>query len=154
MVRLYWDLMDRPEKKVIISRWNAYHGSTVAAASLGGMKAMHGQGDLPLPGVHHIDQPYWFDEGSEQSPAEFGVQRARALARAIDEVGEDRVAAFIAEPVQGAGAVIIPPDTYWPEVRQILAERDILFAADEVICGFRAAWDDGSDPSITGLNRT
>jgi len=136
MVRLYWDLMDRPEKKTIISRWNAYHGSTVAAAALGGMKAMHGQGDVLLPGVHHIDQPYWYDEGGDMDPDAFGIQRARALGEAIDQLGEDKVAAFIAEPVQGAGAVIVPPETYWPEVKRILAERDILFVADEVICGF------------------
>ncbi len=136
MVRLYWDLMGKPEKKTIISRWNAYHGSTVASASLGGMKAMHGQGDLPLPGVHHIDQPYWFDEADGMDPESFGVARARALGEAIDELGEDKVAAFIAEPVQGAGAVIVPPDSYWRELKKILAERDILFVADEVICGF------------------
>ena len=136
MVRLYWDLLGKPDKKVIISRWNAYHGSTVAAASLGGMKAMHAQGDLPLPGVHHIDQPYWFDEGGDLSPEDFGLARARALAEAIDEIGEENIAAFIAEPVQGAGAVIVPPESYWPEVSRILADRDILFVADEVICGF------------------
>ncbi|HSM42434.1 MAG TPA: aspartate aminotransferase family protein [Afifellaceae bacterium] len=136
MVRLYWDLMGKPEKKTIISRWNAYHGSTVAAASLGGMKPMHGQGDLPVPGVHHIDQPYWFDEGGGTDQEAFGVERARALAEAIDRIGEDKVAAFIAEPVQGAGGVIIPPQSYWPEVRRILRERDILFVTDEVICGF------------------
>ncbi|HMB47458.1 MAG TPA: aminotransferase class III-fold pyridoxal phosphate-dependent enzyme, partial [Afifellaceae bacterium] len=136
MVRLYWDLVGKPQKKTIISRWNAYHGSTVASASLGGMKGMHNQGDMPVPGVHHIDQPYWFDEGGEMDPERFGIERARALAEAIDEIGEENVAAFIAEPVQGAGAVIIPPDSYWPEVKRILAERDILFVADEVICGF------------------
>ncbi|MBO6755104.1 MAG: aspartate aminotransferase family protein [Roseibium sp.] len=136
MVRTYWDQMGQPDKKVIISRWNGYHGSTLAGTSLGGMKAMHGQGDLPVPGVHHIDQPYWFGEGGEMSPDAFGVQAARELERAIDALGEDNVAAFIAEPIQGAGGVIIPPGSYWPEIRRILSERDILFVADEVICGF------------------
>ncbi|MTI44536.1 putrescine aminotransferase [Roseibium hamelinense] len=136
MVRHYWDQMGKPDKKVIISRWNGYHGSTLAGTSLGGMKAMHTQGDLPVPGVHHINQPYWFGEGYEMSPEEFGVMAARDLERAIDEIGEDKVAAFIAEPIQGAGGVIIPPETYWPEVKRILDERDILFVADEVICGF------------------
>ncbi len=136
MARYYWDQMGKPEKKAIIGRWNGYHGSTLAGTSLGGMKAMHGQGDLPVPGVHHVDQPYWFGEGGDMSPEEFGVHVARKLAAKIDEIGEDKVAAFIAEPIQGAGGVIIPPDTYWPEIKKILAERDILLVVDEVICGF------------------
>jgi putrescine aminotransferase len=70
------------------------------------------------------------------SPEEFGLHAARALERRIDELGEENVAAFIAEPIQGAGGVIVPPDSYWPEVRRILNERDILFVSDEVICGF------------------
>ncbi|MGD1888687.1 MAG: aspartate aminotransferase family protein [Cohaesibacteraceae bacterium] len=136
MVRTYWDLKGKPEKKTIITRWNAYHGSTVAGASLGGMKAMHAQGDLPIPGIHHIAQPYWFGDGGELSPEEFGVQAARALEQAIDEIGEDKIAAFMAEPIQGAGGVIIPPDTYWPQIKRILSDRDILLIADEVISGF------------------
>ncbi|SHL41552.1 aspartate aminotransferase family protein [Roseibium suaedae] len=136
MVRHYWDQMGKPDKKVIIGRWNGYHGSTLAGTSLGGMKAMHEQGDLPVPGVDHIDQPYWFGEGGDMSPDEFGVHIARQLEQKIDEIGEDKVAAFIAEPIQGAGGVIIPPETYWPEIKRILSERDILFVADEVICGF------------------
>ncbi|CUA94508.1 aspartate aminotransferase family protein [Pannonibacter indicus] len=136
MVRFYWDQMGKPEKKVIIGRWNGYHGSTLAGTSLGGMKAMHEQGDLPVPGVRHIGQPYWFGEGGDMSPEDFGIAAARQLERAIDEIGEDKVAAFIAEPIQGAGGVIIPPSTYWPEISRILKERDILFVADEVICGF------------------
>lgn len=138
LVRYYWDLMGKPEKKTIIARNNAYHGSTVAGASLGGMGGMHEQGDLPISGIHHIAQPYWFGEGmqSGMSEDEFGIWAARELARAIDEIGEDKIGAFIAEPIQGAGGVIIPPTTYWPEVSRILEERDILFVSDEVICGF------------------
>ncbi|WP_186397010.1 aspartate aminotransferase family protein [Stappia sp. TSB10GB4] len=136
MVRTYWDLMGKPEKKTIIGRWNGYHGSTLAGTSLGGMAAMHAQGDLPVPGVHHIAQPYWFGEGGEMSPDEFGIWAARELERAIEAIGEDKVAAFIAEPIQGAGGVVIPPDTYWPEVSRICREREILLVADEVICGF------------------
>ncbi|WP_322990051.1 aspartate aminotransferase family protein [Hoeflea sp.] len=138
LVRVYWDLMGKPSKKTIISRHNAYHGSTVAGASLGGMGGMHGQGDLPIPGIHHIAQPYWFGEGMQtgMSEDEFGIWAARELERAIDEIGEDNIGAFIAEPIQGAGGVIIPPATYWPEVNRILSERDILFISDEVICGF------------------
>ncbi|MAB00190.1 MAG: aspartate aminotransferase family protein [Stappia sp.] len=136
MVRTYWDLMGKPEKKAIIGRWNGYHGSTLAGTSLGGMTAMHGQGDLPVPGVHHVAQPYWFGEGAAMDPGEFGIWAARELERKIDELGEGAVAAFIAEPIQGAGGVIIPPDTYWPEIMRICRERDILLVADEVICGF------------------
>ena len=144
MVRTYWDLMGKPDKKTILSRVNAYHGSTVAAASLGGMAGQHGQSGLPVPGpglgVVHIAQPYWFGEGMAMSPSmnedDFGLWAARELERTIDEVGEDKVAAFIAEPIQGAGGVVIPPATYWPEVKRILDERDILFISDEVICGF------------------
>jgi len=136
MVRTYWDVMGKPGKKTVISRRNAYHGSTVAAASLGGMEAMHAQSGLPIPGITHIAQPYWFDDGGDLSPEEFGIQAARALSDEIDRIGEHQVAAFIAEPVQGAGGVIVPPDSYWPEVKRICAERDILFIADEVICGF------------------
>nr|WP_319515773.1 aspartate aminotransferase family protein [uncultured Cohaesibacter sp.] len=136
MVRHYWASMGKPDKKVIIARKNAYHGSTVAAASLGGMKGMHAQGGLPIPDITHIDQPYWYGEGGDMDPADFGLMRARALEEEIDRIGEDKVAAFIAEPIQGAGGVVIPPDSYWPEIQRICDERDILLIADEVICGF------------------
>ncbi len=136
MVRHYWALKGKPQKKVIIGRVNGYHGSTVAGASLGGMAFMHEQGDLPIPGIVHIPQPYWFGEGGDMTPDEFGVWAAEQLEKKILEVGEDNVAAFIAEPIQGAGGVIIPPETYWPKVKEILAKYEILFVADEVICGF------------------
>ncbi len=136
LVHRYFDLLGKPEKKLIISRRNAYHGSTVAAASLGGMKAMHEQA-LGLTYVHHINQPHWFEVSEPgEEEASFGIRVARELEAKIDELGEDRVAAFIAEPVQGAGGVIIPPDSYWPELQRICDERDILLIADEVICGF------------------
>ncbi|WAH59049.1 aspartate aminotransferase family protein [Pseudomonas silvicola] len=136
MVRHYWALKGKPEKKVIISRINGYHGSTVAGASLGGMVGMHEQGDLPIPGIVHIAQPYWFGEGGDLSEAEFGTWAAEQLEKKILELGVDTVGAFIAEPIQGAGGVIIPPETYWPKIKEILAKYDILFVADEVICGF------------------
>ncbi len=136
MVRRYWDLQGKPTKKTIIGRVNGYHGSTVAGASLGGMSVMHEQGDLPIPGIVHIPQPYWFGEGGDMSPDEFGIWAAQQLEAKIQELGEDQVAAFIAEPIQGAGGVIIPPDTYWPEIKRILAKYDILLVMDEVICGF------------------
>ncbi|MBG4771987.1 aspartate aminotransferase family protein [Pseudomonas aeruginosa] len=136
MVRHYWATKGQPQKKVVIGRWNGYHGSTVAGVSLGGMKALHEQGDFPIPGIVHIAQPYWYGEGGDMSPDEFGVWAAEQLEKKILEVGEENVAAVIAEPIQGAGGVIVPPDTYWPKIREILAKYDILFIADEVICGF------------------
>lgn len=135
MVRRYWDLMGQPQRSIIISRKNAYHGSTVAAASLGGMKSMHEQ-TVMLPGIEHIDQPYWFGSDQALSPAEFGLQVARQLEEKIHSLGADRVAAFIGEPIQGAGGVIIPPDTYWPEIQRICDDHDILLVSDEVITGF------------------
>ncbi|MEH6608088.1 MAG: aspartate aminotransferase family protein [Halioglobus sp.] len=135
LVHRYFDLLKKPNKKQIISRKNAYHGSTIAAASLGGMSAMHEQA-RGLDYVHHINQPHWFVNGGDMDVNEFGLQVARELEAKIDELGEDNVAAFIAEPVQGAGGVIIPPDSYWPEIQRICDEREILLIADEVICGF------------------
>ena len=136
IVRQYWALLGHAEKNIIISRKNAYHGSTLGGASLGGMNAMHQQGGLPIPNVQHINQPDWWAEGGELSPEEFGLARARELEQAIVEFGEERVAAFIAEPVQGAGGVIVAPDTYWPEIQRICDKYEIILIADEVICGF------------------
>ena len=136
MVRTYWDLRGRPDRHTIISRKNAYHGSTVAAASLGGMKPMHKQSGLPIPGIVHVEQPYWFGSDRSLSPDEFGIATARTIEDKINELGADKVAAFIAEPVQGAGGVIIPPESYWPEVQRICDDYGILLISDEVICGF------------------
>lgn len=136
LVRHYWAAKGKPSKKTIISRHNAYHGSTLGGASLGGMKPMHAQGGLPIPDVAHIDQPHWYDEGEGGDPAAFGLERARQLEAKIAELGEDNVAAFIAEPIQGAGGVVIPPETYWPEIQRICDAHEILLIADEVICGF------------------
>ncbi len=135
-VRRYWDVLGQPQRSIIISRHNAYHGSTMAGASLGGMKAMHQQGGLPIPGIFHIRQPYWYGEGGDLSPDEFGLVAARALEQKILEVGPDKVAAFIGEPIQGAGGVIIPPPSYWPEIQKIVDKYGLLLVADEVICGF------------------
>ncbi len=136
LVRRYWDLMGKPEKQTIISRKNAYHGSTIGAASLSGMSEMHEQGGLPIPGIVHIEQPYYFELGGGLSAEEFGLQQARLLEQKIQTLGKDKVAAFIGEPVQGAGGVIIPPETYWPEIQRICNENNILLIADEVITGF------------------
>ncbi|MXU66716.1 aspartate aminotransferase family protein [Oceanomicrobium pacificus] len=136
MVRHYWAARGKPSKKTIIARKNGYHGSTLGGASLGGMSGMHAQGGLPIPDVTHIDQPNWYHEGGDTSPEEFGLERARQLEAEIARLGEDNVAAFIAEPVQGAGGVIVPPETYWPEIQRICDAHEILLIADEVITGF------------------
>ncbi len=136
MVRRYWDVLGQPQRKTIISRWLAYHGSTMAGASLGGMPPMHAQGGLPIPGIVHIDQPYWYGLGGTDTPEEFGLRAARLLEKKILELGPENVAAFIGEPIQGAGGVIIPPSTYWPEIQRICRQYGILLVSDEVICGF------------------
>ncbi len=136
MVRRYWDLKGHSNKHVIISRHNAYHGSTMAGASLGGMSGMHEQGGLPIPDIVHIGQPYYLEGGKGMTPDEFGLVAASWLEQKILEIGVARVAAFIGEPVQGAGGVIIPPATYWPEIERICKKYDILLISDEVICGF------------------
>ncbi len=136
MIRQFWNLQGKKSKKTIIARENGYHGSTMVAASISGMNYMHALADLPLPGFVHIMQPYWYGLGGEQSPAEFGLKAARALEDKILELGADNVAGFFAEPIQGAGGVIIPPDTYWPEIQRICRKHDVLLVADEVICGF------------------
>ncbi|MBX3636418.1 MAG: aspartate aminotransferase family protein [Rubrivivax sp.] len=140
MVRRYWDLMGQPQRQVIVSRRNAYHGSTMAGASLGGMAGMHAQGGLPIPGIVHIGQPYWHEShDAPPGPGEleaFGLQAARELEDKIAELGAENVAAFIGEPVQGAGGVIIPPASYWPEIQRICDRHGILLVSDEVICGF------------------
>jgi putrescine aminotransferase len=136
LVRQYWKLKGEPKRKTFISRWNAYHGSTVAGVSLGGMKAMHPIGDLPIPGVEHVRQPYQYNEGRDMTPEAFGTACAEAIEAKILEVGPENVAAFIGEPVQGAGGVIIPPANYWPQVEAICRKYGILLICDEVICGF------------------
>jgi putrescine aminotransferase len=136
MVRHFWNLMGKTGKKTIISRIYGYHGSTMASASLGGMTAMHAQADLPLPGFVHIIPPYWYGLSEDMTPDEFGLFAARKLEEKILELGADTVGAFIAEPIQGAGGVLIPPHTYFPEIQRICRKHDVLLIADEVICGF------------------
>ena len=136
MVRRYWDLLGQPARKVIISRQNAYHGSTMAGASLGGMSGMHEQGGLPIPDISHIEQPFWFALGQGLDRDEFGRKAASWLEARILAIGPEKVAAFIGEPVQGAGGVIVPPASYWPEIQRICDQYGILLVSDEVICGF------------------
>ena len=134
-VRRYWQVVGQPNKKVMIGRWNGYHGSTLAATALGGMKFMHEMGGL-IPDVAHIDEPYWYAEGGELTPAEFGRRCALQLEEKILELGAENVAGFIAEPFQGAGGMIFPPESYWPEIQRICRKYDVLLCADEVIGGF------------------
>lgn len=136
IVRRYWELRGEPARTAIVARTNAYHGSTVAGTSLGGMKAQRAQGGPWVPDIHHVPQPYWFGSDRDRSPEDFGRWAAAELEREIDRLGADRVAAFIGEPIQGAGGVIVPPATYWPEVARICKERDVLLVTDEVITGF------------------
>lgn len=136
LTRYYWNLQGRPKKKIMIGRRLGYHGVTLGAASLSGLTPMHPQWDLPLPGFVYVDAPYWYSEGGDLTRHEFGLKAARSLETKILELGAENVAAFIGEPIQGAGGVIIPPDSYWPEIQRICAEHDILLIADEVVCGF------------------
>ncbi len=137
IVRRYWQVKNKSYRNIIISRKNGYHGSTIGGTSLGGMGYMHAQTQLLVPGIVHINQPYFYGEApAGMSADDFGIQCARELEEKILEVGPDNVAAFIGEPVQGAGGVIIPPKTYWQEIQRICTKYDILLVSDEVICGF------------------
>lgn len=136
LIRRYWDLVGQPDKRFIISRKNAYHGSTVAAATLGGMGPMHEQLGPMVNFIHHIEQPYHFGLGRDMAPEVFAKQQAGLLEQKILELGPENVAAFIGEPVQGAGGVVIPPPGYWDEIQRICREYDVLLIADEVITGF------------------
>ena len=136
LARYYWQAKGEPKRNIIIARTNAYHGSTIAGASLGGMKAMHDQGGPWVPGFEHVIQPYQFAEGFGEDEDAFAARAAQAIEDRILAVGPENVAAFIGEPVQGAGGVIIPPRGYWPRVEAICRKYGILLACDEVICGF------------------
>lgn len=136
MVRHFWAVQGKPERNIVIARHNGYHGSTVAGASLGGMKSMHKQGGLPIPDIHHIEPPFWFLDGGDLDPEEYGVLAANRLEQKILELGPERVAAFIGEPIMGAIGVYIPPMSYWPQIERICRKYDVLLIADEVICGF------------------
>ena len=136
IARHYWQVKGEPQRQVIISRVNGYHGSTVAGMSLGGMAPMHAQGGPLLPGFVHVMQPYKFADGFDENKDAFAARAAQAVEDAILAAGPEHVAAFIGEPVQGAGGVIIPPAGYWPRVEAICRKYGILLCCDEVICGF------------------
>ena len=136
LVRRYFDILGKKNKKTFISRTFAYHGSTMASASLGGMQAMHDQGDLPLPGFVHAMPPYQYKFGKNISEDEFCKIAVNDIEKKIIEIGSDNVAAFIGEPIQGAGGVIVPPPNYWNLIQDLCKKYDILLCIDEVICGF------------------
>jgi len=137
LVRHYWALEGKPEKNRIISRHMAYHGSTVAGASLGGMGPMHEQLGGAVPNIAHVMMPYAFELALPgESDHDFGLRAAKAVEDAILEAGADKVAAFIGEPIMGAGGVKIPPASYWPEVQRICRKYDVLLMLDEVITAY------------------
>ena len=135
LVRRYWDVKGQSEKRIIIGRKNGYHGSTLGGGSLGGMSGIHAHGGK-ISGIVHIDEPNWWAQGGDLTPEAFGLERAQQLEKMILDLGVDQVAAFIGEPIQGAGGVIVPPSTYWPEIQRIVDKYGILLIADEVITGF------------------
>ena len=137
LVRHYNNLRGKPEKKKIISRHGAYHGLTVASGSLTGIPMYHNAFDLPIDGVIHLSTPHYFRyaEAGESEP-QFSQRLADELEQTIQREGADTIAAFIAEPVMGTGGVLLPPQGYFEKVQSILQQHDILFIADEVICGF------------------
>jgi putrescine aminotransferase len=136
LARHYWRVQDKPGKRIFIGRTLGYHGSTLAAVSLGGMPHMHALDGELLPGFEHIAHPHWYTQGGDLSLEEYGLKMARLLEEKIQQLGADNVAAFIGEPVQGAGGVFDPPPGYWAEIQRICRKYQVLLVADEVICGF------------------
>jgi 4-aminobutyrate--pyruvate transaminase len=139
-VKIAWyynNARGQPKRKKIISRQRAYHGTTVAAASLSGIPVFHAAFDLPIPGILHTDCPhYWKSAEEGESEEAYASRLVHNLEDLIEREGPDTIAAFIAEPVMGAGGVLMPPATYFEKLQAVLAKHDIAFIADEVICGF------------------
>jgi 4-aminobutyrate---pyruvate transaminase len=137
IVWYYNNALGRPRKKKIVSRLRAYHGVTLGAASLTGLSASHRDFDLPIPQVRHADCPHFYRYGKpEESEEEFAGRLAESLDLMIQREDPDTVAAFVAEPVMGAGGVIVPPRSYFEQIQAVLRKHDVLMIADEVICGF------------------
>ena len=139
-IKVIWyfnNALGRPEKKKIISRNRAYHGITVATGSLTGLAPIHGDFDLPIDRILHTDCPHYY-RGAEdgETEEEFASRCAENLEKMILDEGPDTVAAFFAEPIMGAGGVIVPPATYFEKIQAALKKYDVLLLADEVICGF------------------
>ncbi len=137
MLWYYNNALGRPEKKKIIARNRAYHGVTVASASLTGLAPNHKGFDLPLPQMKHTTCPHWYREAQpDETEEQFASRLASELEALILQEGPETIAAFIGEPVMGAGGVIVPPHTYWPKIQQVCRKYDILLVVDEVITGF------------------
>ena len=137
MVWYYHNAIGQPAKKKILARQRAYHGVTVAAASLSGLPANHQDFDLPIDRISHVECPHHYRYGLPgESEADFATRLADSLEQRILQEGPDTVAAFFAEPVMGAGGVIVPPETYFEKVQAVLRKYQVLLVADEVICGF------------------
>ena len=137
LLRYRANALGQPEKKGIVSRIKGYHGVTLASASLTGLPNNHNAFDLPMPGVFHTMCPHHWREGHEgESEETFATRCAAELEALIEREGAETIAAFIGEPVMGAGGVIVPPATYWQKIQAVLKRHDILLIADEVICGF------------------
>tara|TARA_R100000005_G_scaffold95164_1_gene75654 strand:+ start:119 stop:1489 length:1371 start_codon:yes stop_codon:yes gene_type:complete len=139
-IKLVWyynNVLGRPEKKKIISRWRGYHGSGLMTGSLTGLELFHKKFDLPLTQVIHTDAPYYYRrEDAGQSEEDFSRQCADNLEALIQKEGPDTVAAFIGEPVLGTGGLVPPPAGYWEAIQKVLKKYDILLIADEVVTGF------------------
>ena len=139
-VKLIWyyhNAIGKPEKKKIIARTKGYHGVTVAAASLTGLPHLHADFDLPIDRIMHTDCPHYYRFGKDgESEEDFATRCAENLEKMILDQGPETVAAFFAEPVMGAGGVLIPPATYYEKIQAVLAKYDVLLIADEVINGF------------------
>ena len=137
MIWYYNNALDRPEKKKIIARIKGYHGVTVAAASMTGLPMCHRDFDLPIARILHTECPHYYRYGKPgESEEQFATRMADSLEQMIIAEGPETVAAFFAEPIMGAGGVLIPPKTYFEKVQAVLKKYDVLFVADEVICGF------------------
>jgi L-2,4-diaminobutyrate transaminase len=139
-VKLVWyynNILGRPEKKKIISRWRGYHGSGLMTGSLTGLDLYHTKFDLPFPQVKHTVAPYYYRrENLSQTPEEFTDYCVTELEKLIEAEGADTIAAFIGEPVLGTGGIVPPPPGYWQKIQQVLKKHDILLIADEVVTGF------------------
>ncbi|MFQ5958168.1 MAG: aspartate aminotransferase family protein [Alphaproteobacteria bacterium] len=137
MVWYYNNALGRPKKKKIVSRRLGYHGVTIATASLTGIPYVQDAFDVPIANIIHTECPHYWGFGRDgESEEEFATRMAESLEQLILDEDPETVAAFIAEPVQGAGGVILPPATYFDKVQEVLRKYDVLFIADEVICGF------------------
>ncbi|WP_286828345.1 MULTISPECIES: aspartate aminotransferase family protein [Kordiimonas] len=150
LVKIAWQynaMRGKPEKRKIISRWQAYHGTSISTASLTGLKSFHKAFGLPLDFVKHTDFPHFYSQAEDgEDETAFSARLLSRLEQLIEEEGADTIAAFIGEPIMGAGGVVTPPEGYWQGIQDICRRNDILIIADEVVCGYgRTGHNFGSD---------